>query len=99
MAMPGNPIFTWPPSTSAIAAPLPLYETCVTMMPAIDMNSSPNRCCPPPPPEEAQSSLPGWGRASAMSSLTDFTPSDGCTTSTFGEEANIATCAKSFSVS
>src|SRR2546430_16829231 len=68
-------------------------------MPAMYMNSSVTRCCAPPLPELAKSILPGSFFAAAISSFTEFTPSEGCTTSTYGPVAMRITGAKSASVS
>ncbi len=53
---------------------------CVTLMPAASLNLSPSMWLPPPAPEELNRIWPGLGWASAMRSLTVFTPSEGATT-------------------
>jgi hypothetical protein len=87
---------TWPPSRSATAGVLPLYGTWTHLMPAISAYSSPDRCGAVPMPEEANDSSPGLDLASAVSSATDDTLSEGCTTSTLGTSAIRVTGANSF---
>ena len=86
---------TWPPIRSATAAPPPLYGTCTTSTPAIDLNSSPVRWVALPMPLEAKLSWPGRCFASAMSSIIDFTGIEGCTTSTCEDAPVSVTGAKS----
>ncbi len=57
-------------------------------MPVMVMNSSQKMWCTAPTPAEAKASSPGLLLASAISSLTELTPSDGLTTSTNGTVAN-----------
>jgi hypothetical protein len=53
-------------------------------MPAIDLSNSPLNCVGVPVPPEAKLSAPGLALASAISSLTLVTGSDGGTTTRFG---------------
>ena len=60
----------WPPITSAIAGPAPLYGTWIMSMPASSFSSSPARWFEEPLPPEAKVRRPGCRRASATSSFT-----------------------------
>ncbi len=64
-------------------------------MPVIDMNSSQKMWCTAPTPADAYDSSPGLLLASAISSWTVLTPSEGCATSTNGTVANSMTGEKS----
>ena len=68
-------------------------------MPAIAMNSEMHRWLVEPTPEVAKSILPGLALALAISSSMVFTPSEGCTTSTFGKRATMVIGANDFSMS
>jgi hypothetical protein len=52
---------------------------------AMDLNNSPARYDDEPTEPEAKLSAPGLALANAISSLTDFTGNDGCTTKILGE--------------
>src|SRR5262245_8801405 len=61
----------------------------------VGLNSSPERCGVVPSPAEAKLYLPGLAFISAMSSLTVFAGTEGCTVGTLGETAAGVTGAKS----
>jgi len=61
----------------------------------MDMNNMPNRCGELPLPDDPKLIWPGCALASAMSCFTDFTGSDGCTTTTQGASPTRVTAAKS----
>ena len=67
------------------------------LTPVIILKSSPAMCPGEPVPDEPCVSWPGRARASAISSLTELTGSEGCTTSTFGITATCVIGAKSVS--
>ena len=68
--------------------------------PAIKFSNSPARCSVLPLPAEPKVSCPGRAFASATSSFTDFTGSDGCTPITMPADSPISVSGmKSFSVS
>ncbi|MNC88198.1 hypothetical protein D3C83_39900 [compost metagenome] len=69
------------------------------LIPAMDLNSSPDRCVPDPLPPDAKLICPGLDFASATSSFTDFAGTAGLTIRTYGADATRVTGAKSFSVS
>ena len=69
-----------PPSRSVTAGPVPRYGTCSISMPAICMNSAPERCDAEPTPDEPKLSLPGLALAWAISSAVLRTGSAGLTT-------------------
>ena len=75
----------WPPATSISAAAPPLYGMNAHFSPVVCANATPERCGGPPTPDVAKLSCPGRVRASAISSFTVFTGTDGCTTSRCGE--------------
>ena len=75
----------------------PLYGTCWMSMPADALNNSPPRCDDVPLPAEGNSSWPGRRFASAMTSLTVFAGSAGCTTMSSGAEEIRITGARSLS--
>ncbi len=70
---------------------------CTIFTPAITLKSSPARCGVLPLPEPAKPISPGRDFAAAISSGTECTASDGCTTSTLGPSAMRLTGSKSFS--
>ena len=72
VVMLSNVIVTCPPITSCSAGGLPLYGMCCISTPAIDLNSSPDRCCDVPLPLDANVYLPGLAFISAISSATVF---------------------------
>src|ERR1035437_7536590 len=82
--MPQKNINTCPPMRSGITCPAPLYGTCTMSIFSIVFSSSPERCCTLPMPGEAKVSCAGRALASAISSFTDFTGSEGWTTRTSG---------------
>jgi hypothetical protein len=65
------------------------------LTPVITLNNSPDRWVPVATPEEPNESLSGFSLASAISSLTLFTPTDGCTTRILGVVETSAIGAKS----
>ncbi len=99
IGVPTKLTLTIPDIRSCCAGPLPLYGTWLSLMPAMYMKSSVTRCCALPLPELAKSILPGCFFAAAISSFTEFTPSEGCTTRTYGPEAMRITGLKSASAS
>src|SRR5262245_30134628 len=74
----------WPFTTSVIDCELPLYGTCTTCTPAIELNSTDIRWLVAPEPEEANEYLPGLALSSAISSFTSFAGIEGLTTSMKG---------------
>jgi len=44
---------TWPPNRSCSAGPVPLYGTCVSLMPACCSSMAPVTCCSEPLPDDA----------------------------------------------
>src|SRR5450755_1290528 len=87
---------TRPPSTSTNAGPAPLYGTDTSFTPAETLKSSADKCGNEPIPALPTFNCPGCDLASAINSFTDFTGSDGCTTSTSGPDARRVTGARSF---
>ena len=73
-----------PAATAMSAGAAPLYGTCVMLMPAIILNSSPARWPVPASPEEPKLIVPGFALASAISSFTEAAGSAGCTISASG---------------
>ena len=69
------------------------------LIPVIDFKSSPARWLVEPLPDEPKLMVPGLALASAISSPTLFTPSEGCTASTIGTVAISATGAKAVAAS
>ena len=69
------------------------------LMPAMDLNSSADRCAAVPMPFEPCESSPGFALASAIRPLTSLTCSEGITTSPMTFWPSRATAAKSFKVS
>ena len=61
------------------------------------LSSSTVRCTEVPTPPEPKLSLPGFLRASSMSSFIVLTGTEGCTTSTLRVNASHVTGARSFS--
>src|SRR5687767_14143754 len=90
---------TSPASSACTAGALPLYGTWIRSTPAMVLNVSPDRCNIVPLPEDAYGICPGRDLASAISSLTDFTGRDGCTTSMSGLDATSVIGVKSLTVS
>ena len=90
-------IVTLPETRSAIAGPPPLYGICVILVPVCSAKNSPVRCGAPPMPDEAKVGSPGFCRASAIRSFTDFRGDFALTTSTLPTAAVIVTGSKSFS--
>lgn len=82
---------TWPESSSVIAAPVLLYGTFTILIFAMLMKSSVARWVMPPIPVDAYVSPPVFLPARAMSSLVDFTGSEGCTVNANGVKPNSAT--------
>ena len=64
-------------------------------MPVFRLNSSAARWFSEPVPGTPTFSAPGFARASATSSFTERTGSDGCTTSTSGPDARLVTGSRS----
>src|SRR5690349_13926718 len=67
-----------PDSTATIAGAVPLYGTCRIFTLPIELKSSAARCAELPAPGDEYEIWPGFARASATSSFTFFTGSDGC---------------------
>ena len=84
---PLNMTCTCPPSMSVTAWPLPLYGTCVILIPARLLSSSPVRCPTLATPVEAKLTAPGFAFASAINSCRLFACTEGCAVSTLGEVA------------
>src|SRR5688500_2585711 len=96
----GSSIKTTRPATrSCTAGAAPLYGTCSISRPASCANSTAAMWLVVAVPEDAYESWPGRDLARRISSGTDFTGTEGCTTSTFGTVATSATPVKSPSVS
>ena len=72
-----NITLVWPPTTSIMAGPPPLKGTWSMSTPAISLNNSLPRCWKLPMPAEAYCRSPGCFLASAISSATEWTGSDG----------------------
>ncbi len=68
-------------------------------MPVSTLSSSAERCVPVATPEEPNDSASGFASASSISSLTLFTPTEGCTTSSIGVVDTSAIGAKSLTKS
>src|SRR5690349_21381010 len=88
-------IGVWPPTTEAIAGPLPLNGTCKMSRPRDTRNCSPRRCDGVPSPGEAKLYLPGLARMSATRSLTVVAGTDGWTVSAEAKVTASETGAKS----
>src|ERR1035437_3369772 len=81
---PLNDMVIWPATTSVMAWPPLLYGTWISATLVIESNSAPARCVGPAIPADPYVSSPRLFLASAISSLTDFAGTDGCTTSIMG---------------
>src|SRR6187551_2965788 len=79
-----NIICTSPERMSTCAWLLPLYGTCVVLMPAARSNASPAMCCVLPTPDDAYLISPGFAFAAATRSWTLLYGVVDPTTSTFG---------------
>src|SRR5262245_33144565 len=88
-------IGVWPPTTEAIAGPLPLNGTCKRSRPSETRNCSPRRCDGVPSPGEAKLYLPGLARMSATRSLTVVADTDGWTVSADAKVTASETCVSS----
>src|SRR5665213_446976 len=84
-----------PEMTSIYAGDEPRYGTCVKLMPASNLNISPERCWPVPTPPEAKLIWPGLFLAKSTSSLTECAGRFLLTTSTKEKSASIPTGVKS----
>src|SRR5262249_19712804 len=73
----------WPEITSASAGPVPLYGTCVSLMPAASANSAPARWLLPPTPDDEKVSFSGSFLASATSSAAVLAATLGLIASTY----------------
>ena len=93
---PATPYCTRPAMTSMRNSGCPLNATCTALMPATSRKRSPFICVPLPAPAEPKNTLPGCACASAIKSFTDFTPSEGATTSASVLKPMLATAEKSF---
>src|SRR5258705_8212297 len=82
-----------PAITSATAGPVPLYGTCVKLIPVRSLKSSPTSWVIAPP--EPSASLPGCALASSMNCGSVCAGTDGCTTSASGDDAASAIGVKS----
>src|SRR5258708_24121313 len=89
---------TWPPITSFIAGPEPLYGMWTIFTPAAPWNDSPSMWLMLPTPEVANEYLPRFALASAMNSFRSFAGTFGFTVSTFGIDAMFVIGTKSSSV-
>src|SRR5688572_10650034 len=91
------PIQTWmrPPRRSATAGAAPLYGTWFIFVPVRSCSIAAPRCCGLPLPEEPWLSSPGRDLAYATRSGTEFTGSEGCTTSRNWMRASCVTGMKS----
>ena len=67
-----------------MAGPAPLYGTCTILVPIVLLNSAPERWPTAPLPELEKNMSPGRFLASATSSFTFFTGSEGCVSSAAG---------------
>src|ERR1043166_8190080 len=88
-----------PATRSRMLGAVPLYGTCTILTPAMRVNISIARCCGLPLPEDDHNSSFGCALASAISSLTERTGTDGCTASTLGESTSSVIGAKSLTAS
>ena len=94
-----NVTATSPASSACTAWALPLYGTWIKSMPPMVLNVSAARCRIVPLPDDANGICPGFALPSAISSFTDFTGSEGCTTSINGLAATSVIGVKSLTVS
>ena len=95
VAAEANITATRPVSTSFTPWALPGYGMGMSLMPAMWLSSAPERFDSVPAPECAYGICSGLLCASAISSCTELTPSEGCTTRSWGEEATSETGARS----
>ena len=78
---------TSPRNNASTASASPLYGTCPSSMPVIDLIHSTLRCPGTPTPALANASVPGFSLARATRSARLAMPLDACTSSTEGDHA------------